>query len=89
MCLSRNDLEDGFEEDVRAFEAWCRLLLLDAVQRAGLFRQPGQAARLADVLRLNRHPSTASSAGHARMVEAVLDVLAAAGYLRPVAFFSS
>lgn len=82
LCLFRNDLEEGLEGAVRAFEAWCRLLLLDVVQRAGLFRQPGQATGLADVLRLNRHPGTAGSAGHARMVEAALDVLAVAGYLR-------
>jgi hypothetical protein len=67
---------------VQRFEAWCRVLLLDAVQRAGLFRQPGQAASLADLLRQNKRPGTAGSAGHARMVQAALDILTAAGYLR-------
>ena len=63
---------------MHSFEAWCRLLLLDAVQRAGLFRQPGQSATLEDIVRLNRRPW----AGHTRMVEACLDILTAAGFLR-------
>ena len=63
---------------MQSFEAHCRLLLLDAVQRAGLFRQPGQAATLDSIVRLNRRPG----AGHARMVEACLDILTSAGFLR-------
>lgn len=78
LCVSRNDLEEGFEAAVQSFEAWCRLLLLDGVQRAGLFRQPGQSAALEDIVRLNRRPG----AGHARMVQACLDILTSAGFLR-------
>lgn len=38
----RNDLPDEFEGAVAAFEAWVRLLLLDALQRLGFFQNPGE-----------------------------------------------
>lgn len=77
---SRDDTDGVLEEGVRRFEGWCRLLLLDAVQRAGYFRAGGQRAATADIVRLNRR--AAGAAGHARMVEAALDILLAAGLIR-------
>ena len=40
----RNDLSDEFEGAVRNFEAWVRLLLLDALQRLGFFRNSGEVS---------------------------------------------
>lgn len=37
-----NELPEGFDAAVVAFEAWVKLLLLDAMQRMGIFTQPGQ-----------------------------------------------
>lgn len=76
----RDDTDGVLEEAVRRIEGWCRLLLLDAVQRAGYFRAGGQRAATADIVRLKRH--AAGAAGHARMVEAALDILLAAGFIR-------
>lgn len=71
---------EAFEEAVRQFEEWCHLLLLDALQRAGFFQVAGQRAAAADIMRLNRR--AASAGGHARMVDAALDILLAAGFIR-------
>jgi len=38
----QNTLPAGFDANVEAFEAWVKLLLLDALQRLGFFKQPGQ-----------------------------------------------
>ena len=73
-------MDEAFEEGVRQFEEWCRLLLLDAMQRAGLFRAAGQRTAAADIVRLNRR--AAGAAGHARMVDAALDILLAARFIR-------
>lgn len=40
----RNDLSDDFDGAVQKFEAWVRLLLLDALQRLGFFRVPGEVS---------------------------------------------
>ena len=40
-----NALPEGFDEAVDGFEAWVKLLLLDAVQRLGFFTRPGQVRR--------------------------------------------
>lgn len=56
--------------------------MLDAMQRAGFFRVAGQRTAAADITRLNRR--AAGDAGHARMVDAALDILLAAGFLRHV-----
>lgn len=62
------------------FEGWCRLLLLDAMQRAGFFRAARQTATLQAIVQLNKR--SVGSSGHARMVQAALDILLTAGYLR-------
>lgn len=38
----QNTLPEGFDASVEAFEAWVKLLLMDALQRLGFFKQPGE-----------------------------------------------
>ena len=80
VLAGRDDTDEALEGAVRRFEGWCRLLLLDAVQRAGFFRATGQRAATADIVRLNKR--AAGAAGHARMVEAALDILLVASFIR-------
>ena len=72
---------------MRNFESWCHALLLDAWQRAGLFKEPGSSATVTEIAKLNSRVRGISALGHARMIQAALDILVSSGLLRhaPVA----
>ena len=72
---------------MRNFESWCHVLLLDAWQRAGLFKEPGSSATVTEIAKLNSRVRGISALGHARMIQAALDILVSSGLLRhaPVA----
>ncbi|KAK9803996.1 hypothetical protein WJX72_011444 [[Myrmecia] bisecta] len=73
----RNDLPDGFDGAIAQFEAWCRLLLLDGVQRLGFFCQPGDAWTKAQMMQK-------VAACHSRLLSAILEILSAAGFVTAV-----
>ena len=43
----RNQMPPGFDEAVADFEDWCRLLLLNAMQRFGFFKCSGEVSHWA------------------------------------------
>ena len=53
-CKPRNGLPPGMDAAVAAFERWCRVRLLAALQQAGLLAAPGARITAEDVLAL--HP---------------------------------
>ena len=67
---------------MRSFEAWCHLLLLDAWQRAGMFKEPNVSATVAGIAGQNAAARGASATRHARMIQAALDILVSSGLLR-------
>ena len=67
---------------MRKFEAWCHLLLLDAWQRAGMFKEPDVSATVAGIARQNSEVTGVSARRHARMIQAALDILVSSGLLR-------
>ena len=67
---------------MRRFEAWCHLLLLDAWQRAGMFKEPNISATVAGIAKQNMEARGASATRHARMIQAALDILVSSGLLR-------
>ncbi len=78
---------------MRAFERWCHVRLLAAMQHAGLLLSPGARVSAEDVLALHRLQGLGSGqgaapgapggpgAGHARLVAALLETLERAGFL--------
>jgi hypothetical protein len=79
-AICRDEIDQEFEAAVSDFERWCRLLLLDAMLRAGFIRSEGQTATISDIAKVNKR--TQGSSGHVRMVHAALEILSAAGFLR-------
>ena len=67
---------------MRRFETWCHLLLLDAWQRAGMFKEPNVSATVAGIVKQNIEAKGASATRHARMIQAALDILVSSGLLR-------
>lgn len=74
----RNDLPSGFDAAIARFEAWCRLLLLDAMQRLGFFRAPGTVVTASAL-------AAAVAPEHARLLSEILSILRAAGWLADAA----
>lgn len=73
----RNDLPSNMDAAVAVFERWCLVLLLDAMQRAGWFRVPGDSATAAWIL-------ANSPGGRARTIAELLQILDAAGFVTTV-----
>ncbi len=73
MC--RLSLPSGFDEGESAFQRWCDVLLLDAMQRSGWFKQTGDSATATEIA--HRMPGAGK-----QLLHDLLQILEDASFLR-------